>query len=116
MLAAAFHRDLGIRASEQRIVDARLQPQRRLLRRIRTEALPDIQLLHLPGTQAFLQVLEEPRRIGGDLERNRRQLARQLMLTVAIRRRARSARPAPAAGTSRIARTMSPRMRSSRAR
>src|SRR5262249_47606856 len=84
VLAAAFRRDLDIRAAEQRIEHAGWHPHRRLVCRVLPEALADIELLRLPRTQALSELLGESRGIAGRPERERGELADELMLAVTV--------------------------------
>ena len=84
VLAAAFGRDLEVAAAEHRVERAGLDPRRSARCRGGPETHAAIQLQRLPGTEAFLQLLGELRGVGSRLERERCEIARQLVLPVTV--------------------------------
>ena len=93
MLAAPFEGNLRVAAPRDGIDDPLLHLHVGRIRiRTRVESNAAIELLRLPRPQPFAQLPGEFIGIGGGLERERREVARFLMMAVPIGRRAAEAR------------------------
>ena len=96
LVTQSLHGKLYVGRSQQRIDDSRVEPQR-VIRGIarhcpKAAHIADIQLLRLPGFEAFFDLPRKPLRIGRRAERLFRQDRRCLMMPMAIAIRARKPR------------------------
>ena len=92
MLAPAFQRNLVVGASEQVVVAACLNHKSRFVVRIIHEAFADVELARLPGSQALRNLFGKLCGVGGGMKGDRREIAGELMMSVAVSRCASEAR------------------------
>ena len=87
VLTAALHRDLEVAAAQRRVVAAGVDLEWIVDTRV-AERLTLVKLLRLPRRKPVWDLLGKPRGIGRRIERQRRDVAGELVLTVLVGRRA----------------------------